>query len=178
LTVPACGRCNATKAADDTFLRDYLTADAAGHEHPVAANLFAGKVSRSVARNQSELARLVQKATRVEVPLLTPAGLLVGKRYGVSLPDGRVSSILFRIMRGLYFKCRKVVFPPDTPYEVLRHPLSEWDIFVREVFHDKPITVLGNVFACTCMHATEDPFTAAWLMCFYERLVFTSRTDA
>ena len=79
-------------------------------------------------------------------------------------------------MRGLYFKCRKVVFPPDTPYEVLRHPLSEWDIFVREVFHDRAPKVLGNVFACTYVCATEDPFTTTWLMGFYERVVFSIST--
>lgn len=90
----------------------------------------------------------MQEATPVEAPLLRPAGLLVGKLYGVSLPEGRVSSILFRIMRGLYFKSRTVVFPPDTPYGILRHPLSEWDNLVREVFHDKAAKVLGNVFAC------------------------------
>jgi hypothetical protein len=54
--------------------------------------------------------------------------------------------------------------------------LSEWDIFIREVFHDKATIVLGNVFASTYMHATEDPFTTLWLMGFYERMVFTVST--
>ena len=144
MTVPACSPCNAAKAADDTFLRDFLTADAAGHEHPVAANLFAEKVRRSVARNQSELARLVQEATLVEAPSLRLLAYSSGSATASHCPEGRVTSILFRIMRGLYFKSRKVVFPPDTPYEVLRHPLSEWDNLVREVFHDKAAKVLGT----------------------------------
>jgi hypothetical protein len=81
----------------------------------------------------------------------------------MNLPEGRVNSILFRIRGALYFKSRKVVFPPDTPYDVLRHPLSEWDKLLREVFHDKAAKVLGNVFGCAFVHATEDPFTTLWL---------------
>lgn len=54
--------------------------------------------------------------------------------------------------------------------------MSEWDNLVREVFHDKAAKVLGNVFACAFVHATEDPFTTLWLMGFYERMVFTIGT--
>ena len=78
------------------------------------------------------------------------------------------------MMRGLYFKFRNVVFPPDTPHEIFRRPWSDWDIFVREVFHDKAIMALGNVFACTHKCATEDPFYTLWLMAFYERLSLPS----
>jgi hypothetical protein len=174
VTVPACGRCNAKKSRDDTFIRDLFTAQA--REHPVAKDIFDGPVTRAISRNQSELALLVKRSRVVKTPMRTPAGVIVGEAYGVPLPPGRLASILFQVGRGLYFDSRGVVFDPSVPHELLVHPSSEWNNLAGGVFRGHASKVLGDVFACSYMWATEDPFSTLWLLGFYETLVFTLST--
>lgn len=176
ITVPACPLCNRKKSRDDAFLRDDLTSDHEVHDAPAAQGLFE-KVSRAARRRQSELAEIVNAQVPVRVPVVTPAGLLVDYVHQFRLPDGRFGEAIFRIVRGLYFSSRKVRFPGKVPYEVLRHPVSEWNGLVKNVFAGKASRVMGNVFACAYMHATEDPLTTLWLIGFYERAVFTVSTN-
>ena len=176
VTVPACRPCNhRKKSKDDTLLRDFLCCDHAGHDHPVAQGLFNGKVRRSIARNQSEIAKYVPRTPIFRVPMRTPAGLYVGELEVIEFPPGRISSIIFNIVRGLYYDSRRVIFPASTPYDVLRHPLYEWGNLVP-AFHDGAAKVLGHLFACKYIYATEDQFTTLWLIGFWERYVFSVRT--
>src|SRR4051794_14015953 len=77
VTVPVCRLCNAAKAQDDTYLRDFLAIDEANFDHPVAQALFGGRMRRAVRHNRSEVARAV--VTRTEIrPAYTPGGVLIG----------------------------------------------------------------------------------------------------
>jgi len=178
VTVPACDGCNGRKSTDDTFLRDYLTADLAGNDHPTAAAIFDSKVKRSIKRNQSELANVVRRGPMNRLSLRTPAGLYMGEAVEVPLPDGRIASILFQMARGLYFDSRKTALPQEIPYEVLRYSPDDWDRFASGPFKDKPAKILGDVFECAFICATEDPSITLWLMRFYRRLVFIIETGA
>lgn len=178
VTVPACDICNGKKGTDDTFLRDYLTADLAGHDHPTAKAIFNSKVRRSIRRNQSELAKVVRRGPKKRLPIRTPSGLFVGEAVQVPLPDGLVSSILFQMARGLYFDSRKTRLTHEIPYEVLRRSPDDWGNLTDGPFKDKPPKILGDVFECAFTYATEDPTITLWLMRFYRRIVFTVETGA
>jgi hypothetical protein len=177
VTVPACQVCNGGKGGDDTFLRDYLTSDIVGYDHPTAGTLFGGKVTRAVRHNRSELARLVRQGPARRLALRSPAGLHLGEAIEVPLPDGRIASILFKMVRGLYFDSRKTRLVDEIPYEVLRHPPDAWTRFAT-AFKDKAAKVLGDVFECAYMYGTEDPSITLWVMRFYRRIPFTIETGA
>lgn len=95
VTVPTCKDCNRRKGANDTFLRDFLTCDLEGYDHPHAKDLFEGKVTRSIGRNRSELAKIVRQRPKKPLLVRTPSGLIIGEAVEVILPDDRISSIIF-----------------------------------------------------------------------------------
>jgi len=154
-----------------------MTSDLSGHQHPTAKALFQTKVERSVRRHQSELARIVKGAETKRRPIVTPAGLYIGEAVEVPLPDGRMSSILFRMTQGLYYDSRSKPLSDTIPYDVRQHPLQEWKTLASQ-FDGKPAKVLGDVFECAFMWTDEDPSLTLWLLRFYQRVVFTVQTGS
>lgn len=108
----------------------------------------------------------------------TPVGLYVGDAVQVRLPEGRVSSILFQMARGLYFDSQKRPLRQEIPYVALRYSPDAWGRLAAGPFKDGPAKILGDVFECVFRHATEDPSITLWLFRFYRRIVFTVETGA
>lgn len=174
ITVPACSVCNGEKGRDDTFLRDLLSTDIAGNASPVANQLFETKVLRSRDRGSSEVAKTAL-ALATARPLLTKGGIYITESMQAPLDPERVARIVSWIVRGLYFDSQKLRIPSSYRFEVLRYFAWEFQTLSNTLWqlnwHGPRL--LGNVFGARFARATEDPFVTIWLLCFYERVVFT-----
>lgn len=174
VTVPACAACNRRKGEDDDYLRDYLAMDFAGSESPIADTLLRGKISRSVARNQSELFREIAPRIKPQ-PFYTKGGIYLGAYLQAPIDDARIARGLGRIARGLFnhFSSGQLV-PPDYEVEVWR--IMPWDMeeawktFSR--FHLNRCAPIGDVWAGTCARVKEEPLSSLWMMSFYSRVHF------
>ena len=177
VTVPSCFKCNQKKALDDALLRDALTSDIEAQPNKTAIAAFR-PVPRSVERNRSEFARIVNSQTIRRRSLVTEAGLYLGKAFGVTLPRGRIERCLFWIVRGLYFDHQKEPFPTDVTYEVGRHPVSGFPALLSGLGSDglPPHRIVGDVFGCTYVRGI-DLRDSIWLLWFYERIVFSVITQ-
>lgn len=171
VTVPACLECNRDKAIDDDFLRDYLTVDFAGSESPIASEIFETKMRRSVSRNSSELGREILRNARMR-PFYTKGGVYLGEFAQADIPEDRVTRVLGRLIRGLFFHYAKQRIPKHYPVEALR--IMPWDI--EDAWRSfgqlnlSPCRPMGEVFAGSCARVQEDPLSTAWLLSFYRRV--------
>jgi hypothetical protein len=171
--VPACLSCNQEKARDDDFLRDYLTTDFAGIESETAAQLFEGKVRRSIAQNSSELIRSVGDKLR-PTPFYTKAGIYLGDFYQAPVDDKRIVNAIGRMLRGLYFHYAKSPVSPAYKVELWR--IMPWDFeTVWQSFQPFNLNVcapMGDVFGGVCARVQEDLASTFWMISFYERIHF------
>jgi hypothetical protein len=169
LTVPACLSCNnVEKSADDTFLRDLLAVDI-DNEHPVAESLRASKVRRSVERNLSEIARIIVSAK--EQPRHDHEGNYLGEFPRLDLPKGRVSRIMSRIVRGLYYCSQKEILPSSHGLTVLRQPTPMFPTLYDSLGRPE-VRRFGEIFGYTWVRE-PNPLRMIWLLWFYESVVFS-----
>jgi hypothetical protein len=174
ITVPACDACNNTKSRNDAYLRDLVTCDIYGNQHPVAHQIFQQSVLSAARQNYSVLARAARAAARLE-PLYTRGGLYLGTHVSVPLEEERTTSIFMTLVRGLYYDHRKQVLPQHYDFEIRRYDPWDFDQFWRQIQHmswNGP-RCIGDVFGCAYLHAAEDPFTTYWLLWFYDRVFFS-----
>lgn len=178
ITVPACDACNGSKSRNDDYLRDLLTMDLYGSQHPTAQKLFEGKVLRSHRRNSSHIGRDIISKGRMQ-PLYTRAGIYLGDYPMCAIDPGRIDTIFTMIVRGLYYDARKQRIPDDYTFTLLRY--DPWDFKriwqkVQQDLHPNGPRILGDVFGCTFVSATEDPFSTWWLLAFYGGACFSVDT--
>jgi hypothetical protein len=173
--VPACRSCNLEKGTDDQFLRDLLATDMAARTNPTAKQLFDGPMTRALERNRSEVGRIVASSRMHRIDLRTPAGLYIGEGYQGTLPDDRVSRILTRIVRGLYFSNRKQPLPPEAVTTVFRRSPADLPGFLKTLGTGPELHYEG-VFGCKFIFADEKPALTLWLMWFYNSVLYSVET--
>jgi len=174
VTVPACDACHGKKSRHEDFLRDLLTMDIVGSESPVAQRLFHEKVLSSHRQGKSLVCRIAMAQAR-QTPIVTPAGVYVDECYVAHLDLDRVIEMFSFIVRGLYFRLRKVVLSPDCKFDVRRLGVEDamkcWGGF-EEYGYNGPYILGGGVFWCVCQYAASDDGITNWMLVFYERVYY------
>lgn len=176
--VPACKSCNQAKAKNDAYLRDMLAIDFRTARHPIAQDLLAGPVRRSVERKQSVVIRAAVEANLPPEPLYTPSGLYMGHYVPFPLDGDRLKQIFFTIVRGLYYHIHKQRLPLDCRFEG-GYPTAEGAKEMFEWFLQRgaqPVVMGENVFGCMYIYAEEVPTRTTWLMWFYNSIAYYVET--
>ena len=117
-TVPACLPCNSSLSKDEEWFRLFL-ATAAHDESPLASDIFADKIRRSMTRDEQVAAGqplLRGHLSKLElVDEKTPSGLYTGKKKTkFSLTDAdwrRYYRVLDKIAKGTYFRRTGTILP-------------------------------------------------------------------
>lgn len=172
----ACEECNCKeKSLDDDFLRDLLTSDIYGNQHPIAKEIFQTKVLRSVKRGSSLVSRIMLEQGKPE-SFYSHGGIYLGQAPSAPLDQERAIRILSIIVRGLYFNARSLRIPKDYKFTVMRyHPREFMEMY--RIFHERlhlhgPRTV-GEIFLASYAAAQEDPLSTLWLLSFYDNVCFS-----
>jgi hypothetical protein len=136
----------------------------------IAKVLLDTKVRRSVESNRSEIARLVVSAP--EGPRHDNEGAYMGEAAKVDLPNGRVASIIARMVQGLYYCERNEILSPDHKFRVLRQPGASFrDHYDR--MKNPPTRMFGDVFGYAWVHVPK-PLAMIWLLWFYDSVVYSA----
>jgi len=179
VTIPVCEICNLEKSKDEDYLRDMLVVDYSGSQHPVAQEIFKGKVLRSASKNRSEIVRTALRTAR-SAPLFTRAGIYVGNHPTFQIDRQRVTRMFSFIIRGLYYKVIKERLPDDFTFEVdrLDSSLAGQTFYVlKELGGNGPYTIGNGLFGCVFIYGAEDPSVTFWLLWFYNSVFFTAYTN-
>lgn len=174
VTVPACGDCNSRKARHDDFLRDLLTSDIQGAESPIAQRIFQEKVLSSNRQGKSLVARIALEEARA-TPIITKSGLYLGQCYVAQFDLGRAVEMFSFIVRGLYYRLRRIILPNDCRFEVGRLGGDDakrmWELF-EEYGYNGPYGLGDGVFWCAYQYAARDDPITFWILVFYERVFY------
>jgi len=181
IKVPACAFCNASASKDDEYFRlNVALRDDVAHEPDVQAVLPA--ILRSLQRKEASGFSDAFFRGMHYVEATSPAGIILGKRAAYNVDLDRLARIPTRIVQGLFWRhCRRRV-PSD--YRVITYALAG--------FHDAPLALdkiranivgpllsgepvsIGRAFSYWFKFVDDDSNASAWLMRFYQRVIFLS----
>ena len=185
ITVPSCRSCNETASMDDEFFRDIVTGRIESSGHPEAQKVFES-VIRSFQRPEARGLTKRFLNSLIEVDMYSEGGIYIGQGVGYRFDQtegDRLDSVAARIVRGLYFHTFGVRLPDSCTtkcYEnsrleanVDRNNLEDLVIIFRPMIKRKPNATLGNdVFEYWVERAEDDDFASAWILRFYQSVLF------
>ena len=183
ITVKACARCNnVLKSGYDDDLRDILTTDIYGSRSPIAQKKLAGKVARSVQAGRADMIEMLLTQGRVE-PLMSLGGIYLGECVTCDLDEGRMSTILSTLVRGLYYHTDKRRIDSRYRFEIFRHyawdfrdilqEFARWNATGNSTIRTRE---LGDVFGYVGSANPHDPSETMWLLWFYRRVFYSVTT--
>lgn len=195
MKVPACRECNNGKGdgtnremcKDEEYVRTIFTA--AGQQHPTAARLIKGEITRSFIRSSSLLNDFKQKM--VTLNAVTPSGIVVPNVSAMKLnPQDRerINRVLTKIVKGLCYTMSEVTWPDPCPLP------PNWRVVIEQIDKPKFIelnqrfdqcdrnmkwTDMGSEQAIRFRGASEakDSHFWLWLLHFYDALGFFAYTE-
>jgi hypothetical protein len=109
----------------------------------------------------------------------SPAGLFLGNAPAYGVSSARIQRFIERVIRGLFFNELGYALPAG--YAVVAIPFAEQagsllTDMQRLLSGRRVRSKGGGVFAYCWASAAEDPNATAWLLTFYDRMVFTALT--
>lgn len=180
ITVPACERCNKSFEKDDTYFRDCVVLEQRCGDHPEAKKVIAASL-RGLARPESVGYRKYFLSRLGKVELRTSSGLYAGRKGGYNVDLGRLSRVLSRIVRGVYYHETGAPLPLSCTadgffFEDFDH-LPTWelqrirDTVVAPTLRTEPRTVARGVMRYWFGKASDREHASAWVFELYGGLV-------
>lgn len=179
-TLPTCPGCNTGLSLDEEYFRMVVLPQSYDRSN-TAKELWDGKCRRMLAKKTGFKKMLASKILRVQpsAPFFSSDGRFIGDG-SVMMADGkRVSRVLTKMIRGLYWKhvgsllgeahIDSWYFDPRMQYEE-GAALPEFWQFSRE-------ERIGNVLRYWWLVTHNEPRCSLWWMEFYNSVIFMSATD-
>lgn len=195
MKVPSCRECNSGKgdgsdrdmSADEEYVRTLFAA--VGSNHPAAARLILGEITRSLTRNSRLRNTFKEKMTKVDA--VTPTGIIVPNRDAIRLDEddyAKIERVVGKMVRGLCYTMSEVTWPDPCPL-----PL-DWRVVVEQLTQEKfseldrrfdtcprntAWTSMGSENAINFRGVSEarDSHRMLWLFVFYGAIPFFAYTE-
>lgn len=186
VTVPACSRCHRPTSKDDEYFRTVIALRQDLHDHPDIRSGVLDAAMRSLTRPENiTFARAFVQGIR-DTEIRTPAGLYLGKGGGYVVDHTRVFRVIERVVRGLFYRHHQSQLGADYGVKAFEDSFVDWSAVEAEVLKtvqntaralaNQPQIEIGTVFRYSYWTADEDVRVSAWLMKFYNRIVFLAIT--
>lgn len=174
ITVPCCESCRSGTSDDDEYFRAMLlTAENLDGDSRINTPLEA--VSRSMQKkSKSGFSKLILNSIS-EAEFKTKAGIYLGRKPIFKFDRDRISNVLDRIVRGLFYREHGIPVPKQ--YELLSFidQFSEHsnDLFQKAQYN--PIRWAANkMFLYTYAETIDRKYSGIWLGAFFEQVAFVS----
>ena len=118
ITVKACKKCNNAKSLNEDYLRDFLVADIAVSDKPIAQEIFQ-KMLSSQRKGSSVIARETVRKSSLQ-PFYTDAGIYLGTYHSTPIDTNRIESIFRMLVCGLFYNFRKTRVPDNYVFTLRR----------------------------------------------------------
>ncbi len=184
--VPACRTCNGNASKDDEYLCLILTLSREAGEHPVALRARESVLSALSNARKAGFRKAFSGSLRF-VDQWTRSGILLGTEVGYKVDYVRVNRVMERIIRGLFFHETRTILPQDISVKIVHfHPpaiRSEETVhrvaaITQQVLNDGQSRFIGDSAFLYAFYTFDPahPHHMAWVLAFYERLVFLAVT--
>lgn len=171
-TVPCCRSCNERFGKDDEWFRQVLVIRDDVQHHPESSKVLAS-IYRSWQRPKGRGLPTAIFNTLRDVRVRSSEGVDRGTMPAFEVDPTRMSRVLERIVRGLYFVETGQTFPLN--HQVTVHTGFERHLEIQakasEMLAGRPRTVIGeHIFMYSWAHTSET--TTIWLLAFYDVVPF------
>jgi hypothetical protein len=144
-------------------------------EHPVARQIIETKISRSWKRRPH--LRRQHFLNPALVPIQSRGGIYLGHAPTIEFQGVRLSRVLTKIVKCLFFHTSGYSVPSD--YVVQVHPDDPFlyqtpDEYIQAMAG--PTSFGDDVFGWCCSQSSDDPDNTFWLLIFYRQAAWFART--
>ena len=183
ITVPCCRKCNNAASKDDEYLLVFFALREDAKLQPEHANLWQ-KCLRILKRKEASKFRQTVVAKVKFVQPVTSTGIILPSALSIPIDGLRVSNIIVRIVKGLYFHERTQRLP-DT-YLVIAHDvlalhqpppikrmveISHLRTFISQLQTARS-TCVGKIFTYRWDSDPDQPANTMWLLDFFDGIQF------
>jgi hypothetical protein len=181
ITVPSCESCNASFQMDDEYLQMVLHARLETGGHPELLKLKP-TLAKSLRRRESVGFHRRIRNSMFKAELISKEGIYLGAAPAMSVQGKRLERSGTRIIKGLFFAEKGRRLPDSHEAFAFADPLRGKDdpealLRVLTFLLQQPANIIGNnVFSYRYHFDEEDPNRSAWLMVFYEAMLFLGLT--
>ena len=170
ITVPCCETCRMRDQQDDQFMRNLFVSLRETENHPTIASQVASRRNRSFVKDKTQVAKLAEIMTPVEVN--SPGGLYLGTAPAFNLNDPRIDRFIERVSRGVIYDAFGISFFVATFRWKLNPPNADF------LFQAGPPECrkkdVGEIFSYWIPPESQD--RVFWtIMRFYRNLLVLSR---
>ncbi len=187
ITVPACKRCNLSASGDDEYLRLMLATSLEGAGHEVAQSLQPA-IIRSLSRPEAAGFARQFFANVVLVDTFTKSGLYVGKMAAQRIDHLRLTRIMEKIIRGMFYAeygkrlphshVVMSVFANSMRRQMRRDEFEIWRHQIRELLAGGREQYVGRrTLVYRCNRHPQQVFWSVWALTFYGNLHFVAFTN-
>jgi hypothetical protein len=182
ITVPCCRKCNNTASKDDEYLLVFLALRQEANLQPEHSNLWQKFLRHLRRKEASGLRHKIVSKVKFLQPV-TPTGIILPGAISIPIDGLRVSNIIVRIIKGLYFhEIRQRL--PNTHLVVAHDVLAlEYPPIDRiaEISHLRtligqlqtaPAKSIGRVFTYRSVLQPNQPANSMWLLDFFDGIQF------
>ena len=183
ITVPCCRKCNNASSKDDQYLLVFIALRQEAKLQPEHGNLWQ-KCLRTLKRKEAYKFRQTVVAKVKFVQPVTPTGIDLPRALSIPIDGLRVSNIIVRIVKGLYFHERTQRLP-DT-HLVIAHDALALQQPARiermaEIIHLRtfisqlqtaPATSVGKIFTYRWDSDPAQRANSMWLLDFFDGIRF------
>jgi len=163
-TSPACRPCNDRLAPDEEVFRIFVTGQA--EEGSAGLKVWREGVRRTLGKQPKLKAMLASQMHLVEVR--TPAGLYLGKQWAMYAKTDRITPVLDKIIRGLFYREKKQPLG-----EVSVHAFLNPQQRLPEILQGAKRGSLNSpVFEFAWVEAVDEPRQRIWWLLFYRKVLF------
>lgn len=176
ITVPSCSKCNRDPGKDEEYFLATLMFGNAGVS-PTGKKLWNEKLHRMYQKNKG-LKKIIAKNLRA-IELNTPQGIYLGKQMAITYDESRLSKVVQKIVRGLYFFEHDEIFAKENPIKT-KFLRTQQDIdYLAEKCASLPYgkRQWSDIFEYRCGRVEEAKEMSIWILRFFGKNCFWALTD-
>jgi hypothetical protein len=174
VTVPCCDECqNKYKKDEDVFVA-WINFGPAGVTKQGKA-LWDQKLKRTYKKDLG-VKKVIANSFK-QINLVTPGGIYLGKKLVVLIDQKRLTNVLKKIIRGLFWVEYKVRLPDKIPINIIG--IRKNDSRINEIipFTQQASTFWENVFEYRHVWLDRESFESLWALSFYRQNYFIAIVD-
>ena len=172
ITVPACAVCNAGSKLDDEYFQWVVTVGTEGND--AAMEIIKKRIGPKFQRRPALLKEIMEGATFVDV--VSEGGIFLGEKPAFHYDGPRVKAVIEKIVQGLYYFHFGVRLSSlGIVDDYILNPI--FNETAKEAICSLPLNEIGGgIFSYRYYRNEEDYTKSFWLLMFFRRMLFLTRT--
>lgn len=174
VTVPCCEQCNKKYKKDEDVFMAWINFGPSGATK-TGRSLWNQKLNRTYKKDFG-LRKIIANSFK-QVSIVTPGGIYLGKKPAITIDPKRLSNVLNKVIRGLFWVEYKERLPKKIPIDIVK--IRKNDKRIKEIISltRQATTFFENIFEYRHVRLDPNSYESLWIMSFYRQEYFIAIVD-